>query len=97
VAKFYQQMEFPKVKHITNRMIVDSDGDLWVRTSEVKKEGEKEITAFDIFNPDGFYDARVWLDVGPSVFAGGKMYLTDEEEATGLRQVKRFRIIWREN
>ena len=97
VAKMFEQMEFPKVKPITNRMIVDSDGNLWVRTSEVKKEGGKEITVYDIFNADGFYDARVWLDIIPSVFAGGKMYLTDEDEATGLRQVKRYRIIWREN
>ena len=96
-AKLYAQMEFPKVKHITNRMIVDGDGNLWVRTSEVKKERKKEIAAYDIFNPDGFYDARVWLDVIPSVFAGGKMYLTDEDEATGLRQVKRFRIVWKES
>jgi hypothetical protein len=96
MAKFYQQMEFPKVKMITNRMIVDSAGNLWVRTNEVKNEGGKEITGYDIFNLDGFYDARVWLDVIPSVFAGGKMYLTDEEEATGLRQVKRYRIIWNE-
>jgi len=97
VAKFYQRLEFPKVKTITNRMIVDSDGDLWVRTSEVKKEEEKEITAWDIFDTDGLYEARVWLDVIPSVFAGGKMYLTDEEEATGLRQVKRYRVIWKED
>jgi len=81
---------------VTNRMIVDSDGNLWVRTNEVKKEEGKEIVGYDIFNPDGFYDARVWLDVIPSVFAGGKIYLTDEEEATGLRQVKRYRIVWKE-
>src|SRR4030067_1454634 len=96
VAKFYQRLEFPKVKTITNSMIVDSDGDLWVRTSEVKKEEEKEITAWDIFDTDGLYEARVWLDVIPAVFAGRKMYLTDEEEATGLRQVKRYRVIWKE-
>jgi len=64
---------------------------------EVKKEGKKEIAAYDIFNPDGFYGARVWLDIIPSVFAGGKMYLTDEDETTGLRQVKRYRIIWKES
>ncbi len=96
-AKFYEKVEFPKIKPITNRMIVDSDGNLWVRTNEVKKEQGKEITAYDIFNPDGFYDARVWLEVIPSVFAGSKMYLTDEDEITGLRQVKRYRIIWKES
>jgi len=96
-AKLYAQMEFPRVKPVADLMIVDSDGNLWVRTSEVKKEGKKEIAAYDIFNPDGFYGARVWLDIIPSVFAGGKMYLTDEDETTGLRQVKRYRIIWKES
>ena len=33
----------------------------------------------------------------PTVFAGGKMYLMDEEETTGLRRVKRFRVFWKEN
>lgn len=96
-AKLYAQMEFPKFKNITNYLTVDSDGNLWLRTNEVKKEQGKEITAYDVFNPDGFYDARVWLDINPLVFAGGKMYRTDEDEATGLRQVKRYRIIWKEN
>jgi hypothetical protein len=96
-AKFYEQIEFPKVKSITNRMIVDSEGNLWVRTNEVKRVEGKEIAAYDIFNPDGFYDARIWLDVIPTVFAGGKMYLMDEDETTGMRQVKRFRIIWKES
>jgi len=96
-AKLYAQMEFPKIKPITNRMIVDDKGNLWLRTSEVKKEGEKEIAAFDIFNPDGFYEAKVWLEVIPSVFAAGKMYLTDEDEATGMRRVKRYRVIWKES
>jgi hypothetical protein len=96
-AKLYAQMEFPRVKPVSDRLIVDSDGNLWLRTSEVKKDQGKEITAYDIINPDGFYEARAWLYVIPSVFAGGKMYLTDEDEATGLRQVKRYRIIWKEN
>jgi hypothetical protein len=68
-----------------------------VRTNEVRKKQGKDTTAYDVFNPDGFYDARVWADVIPSVFAGGKMYLIDEKESTGLRHVKRFRIIWKES
>lgn len=97
LARYYRQMEFPKVKPITNRMIVDSEGNLWVRTNELKREGEKEIAATDIFDPDGFYEARVWLDVTPTVFAGGKMYLMDEDETTGTRRLKRFRIVWKES
>ena len=97
LARYYRQMDFPKVKPITNRMIVDSEGNLWVRTNEVEREGEKEIAATDIFSPDGFYEARVWLDVIPAVFAGGRIYLMDEDETTGMRRVKRYRVIWEES
>jgi hypothetical protein len=96
-AKLFQQMELPKVKPVTDRLLVDSDGNLWLQTNEKKKEGEKELTAFDIINPDGFYDARVWLDISPSLFANGKMYRTAEDEASGMRQVKRYKIIWKES
>jgi hypothetical protein len=97
IAHLFLQMEFPKVKSITNHMIVDSAGNLWVRTNEVKRQRGKAISAYDIFNPDGFYDMRVWLDVVPAVFAGGKMYLMDEDETTGLRHVKRFGALWKES
>jgi hypothetical protein len=97
IVQLFLQMEFPKVKSITNRMIVDSEGNLWVRTSEVKREEGKEIAAYDIFNPDGFYEARVWIDIIPAAFAGGRMYLMDEDETTGMRRVIRFRVIWKES
>ena len=97
LARYYQQIEFPRVKPITNRLIVDSEGNLWVRTNEVKREGKKEIASTDIFNPDGFYEARVWLEVIPEVFANGNMYLMAEDETTGMRRVKRFRVVWKEN
>jgi len=97
VAKIFQQMALPKVKPIANRLFVDSEGNLWVQTNEVKKEGDKEFTAFDIFNPDGFYDARVWLDTSPERFANGKMYRMAEDAETGLYQVKRYRVVWKES
>jgi len=85
-------MALPKVKPIVNRLFVDSEGNLCVQTNEVKKEGDKEFTAFDIFNPDGFYDARVWLDTSPERFANGKMYRMAEDAETGLYHVKRYRV-----
>ncbi len=97
VAKLREQMEFPEVKTITERMLVDSDGNLWVHTNEGKKEGEKTLTAYDIFNPEGFYEAKVWLDMGPSLFAAGKMYRMADDEETGLRLLKRYRIIWKKS
>jgi hypothetical protein len=96
VAKLYEQMEFPKVKTVTDRLIVDSAGNLWLETNEVKKEGEKEPTAYDVFNADGFYDARVWLEARPELFANGKMYRMVEDETTGMRRLKRYKIVWKE-
>lgn len=93
-AKMAKEMELPKVKTVTDRMVVDDEGNLWVRTNEEKKEGDKTLTAVDILDPEGFYTARVWLDIFPVLFAAGKMYRAFEDEETGLRQLKRYRIIW---
>lgn len=96
VAKLRDQMELPKVKTITERLLIDSNSNLWVQTNEEKKDGEKTFTAYDIFNPDGLYETRVWLDLTPGLFANGKMYRMAEDEATGLRLPRRYRIIWKE-
>jgi hypothetical protein len=94
-ARLIKEMELPKVKTVTDRMIVDSAGNLWVKTNEERKEAEKTFTAFDVFDPKGFYDARVWLDFSPSFFPDAKMYRLVEDEETGALQLKRYRIIWR--
>lgn len=95
-AKLVDQMEFPKIKTVVDRLVVDSEGNLWVRTNEEKKEGEKSLRAYDMFNPEGFYEARAWLDITPFLFANGKMYRLAEDEESGLRLLKRYRIIWKE-
>jgi len=94
-AKMAKEMQLPKIKTVTDRMIVDGDGNLWVRTNEEKKEEEKTSTAIDIFDSEGVYVTRVWLDIFPAVFAGQKMYRASEDEETGLRQIKRYRIVWK--
>ncbi len=96
-AKMAKEMELPKIKTVTDRMVVDSEGNLWVRTNEEKKEGDKKFTAVDILDPEGFYTARVWLDIFPASFAAGKMYRAFEDEETGLRQLKRYRVAWKES
>jgi len=96
-AKMAKEMELPKIKTVTDRMVVDSEGNLWVRTNEEKKEGDKTFTAVDILDPEGFYTARVWLDIFPVLFAAGKMYRAFEDEETGLRQLKRYRVVWKES
>jgi hypothetical protein len=94
-ARLIKEMELPKVKTVTDRMIVDSEGNLWVRTNEERKEGEKTFNAFDVFDPKGFYDARVWLDFSPSFFPDAKMYRLVEDEKSGALQLKRYKITWR--
>jgi len=96
-AKMAKEMELPKVKTVTDRMVVDSEGNLWVRTNEEKKEDDKTFTAVDILDPEGFYTARVWLDIFPALFAAGKMYRAFEDEGTGLSQLKRYRVVWKES
>jgi hypothetical protein len=94
-AKLAKEMVLPKVKTVTDRMIVDGDGNLWIRTNEEKKEGDRTFTAFDIIDSEGYFTARVWLDILPTSFAGGKMYRAADDEETGLRQIKRYRIVWK--
>jgi 6-bladed beta-propeller len=96
-ARLAKQIELPKLKTVTDRMIVDSDGNLWVRTNEEKREGEQKLTAFDVFDSKGFYTTRVWLDFVPQFFPDGKMYRDVEDEQTGLRQIKRYRVVWKES
>ncbi|MDH4271283.1 MAG: 6-bladed beta-propeller [Candidatus Aminicenantes bacterium] len=93
-AKMAKEMELPKFKTVTDRMIIDSAGNLWVKTNEDRKEGEKTFTAVDIFDPEGMYDARVWLEFTPLFFPDGKMYRMVEDEETGFRQLKRYRVVW---
>lgn len=96
-AKLVDKMVFPKIKTVVDRLVVDREGNLWVRTNEVKKEGKKTLRAYDIFDPDGLYEARVWLDMAPVLFSTGKMYRMADDEETGLRLLKRYRIIWKES
>jgi len=48
----------------------------------------------DIFNKDGYFEARVWSDIPPGLFANGKMYHMKTDEETGYRSLRRYRIIW---
>jgi len=96
LALIEKHVEMPDVKTVTDRMVVDDLGNLWIETHEERKEQEQSFTAYDIFNEDGFYEARVWLDIDPDHFAKGKMYARKSDEETGYRFFKRYRIIWSE-
>jgi WD40 repeat protein len=92
--KIAEAMAMPKIKTITPRMLVDDSGNLWVQTHEQKEEEDRTFTAYDIFNADGYYEARVWIDKSPSLFMKGKMYRMETDEETGYRFLKRYHIIW---
>jgi len=96
LKKMVQGMSMPAVKTITPQMRVDDAGNLWVETYEQREEEEKVFTAYDIFNPDGYYEAKVWVELKPEIFVNGKMYRFHTDEETGYRFVKRYNIVWNE-
>ena len=97
--KIYGQMardvELPQVKTITESMVVDDLGNLWVATFETRNEGEDIFTAYDIFSKDGKYTARVWSVVNPYFFQDGKMYAYAQSDE-GYRTLIRYAVKWRD-
>lgn len=94
VKKTIMTLKMPKVKNIVVTMYVDDESNLWVRTNEVKKEEDKTLTAFDIFNPDGHYYAKVWTATFPRIFKKGKMYRMDIDRDTEYQTLKRYKVVW---
>ena len=94
LKKMARELPMPKMKTVMSRMLVDDEGNIWVETHEKKEERDRVFTAYDIFNPEGFYEARVWIDLKPELFVKGKMYCWHTEEETGYRYLKRCRVVW---
>jgi hypothetical protein len=84
----------PDLKPVTPYMIVDDSGRLWVQLHEIKKDGERIRTAFDVFDDRGRYDCRVLSAFIPGLFQGGKMYRYETDDETGERYLTRYRVIW---
>ena len=87
-------MKMPKVKNVVSRMHVDDESNLWLRTNEIKEEEDKILTAYDIFDSDGIYYARIWTPVLPFLLKDGKMYRMDIDQGMGYRSIKRYKVIW---
>ncbi len=77
------------LRSVADYALVDDANRLWVRTAETKKEGGKSLTAYDIFSPDGTYQARVWLTLHPLLFFKDMVYSLDSEG-----RIIRWRITW---
>jgi len=86
----------PDLKPVTPYMIVDDFGRLWLQLHESKKDGERILTAFDVFDDRGRYDCRVMSAFIPGLFQGGKMYRYETDDETGERYLKRYRVIWKD-
>ena len=95
-AKMAKDVDFPEVKTISERMVVDEQSNLWLQTNEEKVVDGKTFTTYDIFNKDGYYETKIWSDITPGLFANGKMYSMKTDEKTGLRVLKRYGIVWEE-
>lgn len=96
MKKLAREVDFPSVKSVAIRLFTDDQGNLWVKTNEQRKDGNKTFIAYDIFNQMGIYDTRIWSDLEPSIIFMGKMYRIHSEEETGNRYLKQYRMIWSE-
>lgn len=92
-AKMARDVKLPDTKTVTENMIVDDLGNLWVRTFEKKMDGEKELAAYDIFNSKGEYMTRIWTDILPLLFQGGRMYSFNQSEE-GYSTLIRYSVKW---
>ena len=95
--KFAKKIILPQNKTVTKRMIIDDLSNLWIETFEKIEKDGYTLTAYDIFNNDGVYDTRVWIDIRPGIFVNGKMYLLETEEQTGLKSLIRYNVKWEEH
>ena len=93
-AELLQDIPWPEIKSVTERMACDDRGFLWVATHETRDEAGSKLTAYDVFDTEGGYDAKVWLGMIPQRFAAGKMYRFKEDPDTGQRVLTRYRVIW---
>jgi hypothetical protein len=94
LSKAARAMKMPKVKSIISRMFVDDESYLWIRTNEIKQKEDKILTAFDIFDSDGYYYTKVWTAFTHFIFKKGKMYRMDTDQETGYQTLKRYRVVW---
>ncbi len=60
---FGKKIILPEIKTITDRILVDDESNLWVQTNEKKEENGKTFTVYDVFNKDGYYEAKVWCEL----------------------------------
>jgi len=92
--KLAAAIELPKVKNVVAEMLVDDECKLWIQTNEKKKVEDEILTAFDIFDSNGHYYARIWTEFTSFILKKGKMYRMETDQETGYQTLKRYKVVW---
>ncbi|MCJ7578926.1 MAG: 6-bladed beta-propeller [Candidatus Aminicenantes bacterium] len=70
---------------------VDDEGRIIVQAWA--RHEEKLRFVYDVFDPEGFYVAKFYLEARPLLWKKGKMYALAEDEE-GFQSIKRYTVIW---
>jgi hypothetical protein len=93
-VKLAKKVKLPKFKAVVARLLVDDQGNLWVQTNEFKEENDKYFVVYDVFNPDGIYEAKVWCNIYPYLIKDGKAYSIRTDKQTGDVFIDRYTVKW---
>ena len=94
--KEIKKLALPRMKKISQKILIDDLGNLWIKTQEQREDNDKIFFAYDIFDTTGYFDARVWSDLEPDYFVNGKMYRL-EYYKDGTTVIKRYDVIWEDH
>lgn len=92
-SELARKVDLPDEKTVTDGMRVDDLGFLWIETQETRVKDGIALRAYDVFDPDGLYQFRIWLEFTPGLIARGGMYRVHRDEETGSASIKRYRVI----
>ncbi len=95
-TKMAREVELPKNRTITELLLTDDHGNLWLKTNEDREEDGESISAYDIFDPHGVFQTRVWTGLEPRLFAKGKMYARQTDKETDAVSIHRYSVQWSE-
>ena len=84
---------FPKYFPIFRRILIDSEGRIFVGTYERIEIGEDYFYYYDVFDSEGKYIAKIPLRRRPRVWKKNRFY-TIEEDEEGYQYVKRYKTTW---
>jgi hypothetical protein len=83
---------FPKYHSAYQNFTLDEEGRIFVQTWESSEDGKGNF--YDIFDSEGKYIAKIFLNFPPYVWKKNKLY-TIEEDEDGYQCVKRYKVTWK--